>query len=140
MIELTPYARHLIDVRLSVRHRVSYLRWLDNCNLSDDDHLDILDRICNILRPTGTAQLTFPTISDYESWLIRNGLARRKAVLSVPHVRLGPANRIWHEGNLAILKELLGNGLGVNEIAEWMRMTSTQIRSAMKHHSMVRAT
>ena len=140
MIELTQYARHLIDLRLPVRHRQTYLRWLDNCNLSDDDHLDIVDRVCNVLRAEGEAQLTFSTISDYESWLIRNGLAKRKAVLPVPRTRRGPVNRIWNDEKLTTLTRLLSDGVGVNDIAHRMRMTPTQVRAAIQHHAEVRPT
>lgn len=135
MLDLTLNARRLINQRLPIEHRELYLRWLDNACLSECDRLEVLDRICNVLRVKDQPQFTYHTISEYESWLIRNGLAKRRAVLAVNREKHVPANRIWDGWYLAKLGQLLNDGVAVDEIADRLRVTKTQVRAAMQHYA-----
>ena len=140
MIELTKNARHMINQRLAITHRMLYLRWQEDCSLSESQRLEVLDAVCNVLREKGQSQLTFPTISQYESWLLCSGLAKRTAVLSVSRRNRIPANRIWNDEKLAKLGQLLKERVGINDIADSLRVTSTQVRTAMHNYPEIKPT
>jgi hypothetical protein len=138
MIHLTEYARQTIDRTLPVSQRKLYLRWREGCTLAEPHQRDVLSTLCNLLRRDTDAPIRFRTIREYESWLLRNGFARRHPVLTVPRCARSPVNRMWSPEKLQQLTHLLQEGVATDDIADRLHVTKGQVRNALYHHPEVK--
>jgi hypothetical protein len=134
MIHLTEYARQTIDRTMPVSQRKLYLRWRDGCTLTDPEQRDVFCTLYSLLRRDTDVSIHYRTIREYESWLLRNGFAKRQPALTVPRRTRSPVNLMWSPEKLQQHTRLLQEGVATDDIADRLHVTKGQVRNALYHY------